>query len=130
MIVSHRAKGAGVHGAVTQKFVDRSVVLAGAGMGDDVDLAAAGSAHIRGVAAGFHLEFFYAIGRGAQILRVEGGIGVGRAVEEKEIGVWAAASDDNRGALSGAPVEWIGRSRLRAKTDVGAGDSEDKINQH
>src|SRR5437762_2946519 len=104
MIVAHGAKRAGIHGAVTQKFVDRAVVLAGAGMGDDVDLAAACSAHVRGVTAGFHLEFLYGIGRGAQVLRVERGIRVGRAVEEKEIGVWAAAADDDRGALSRAPI--------------------------
>src|SRR5882762_2177793 len=130
MIVAHRAKRAGVHSAVTQKFVDCAVVLAGARMGDDVDLAAAGSAHIRGVAAGFHLEFLYGIGGGAEILRVEGGIGVGRAVEEEKIGVWAAAANHNRGALSGTPVEWIGRSRLRAKTYVGTRHGKDEIDQH
>src|SRR5712675_224393 len=114
MIVAHRAKGACVHGAVAQKLVDRSVVLAGAGMGDDVDLAAACSAHVRGVAAGFHLEFFYGIGGGAQVLCVESRIRVGGAIEEEKIGVWAAAADHDCGALSGAPVEWISRSGLGA----------------
>src|SRR6266404_2524072 len=130
MIVAHRAKGAGVHGAVTQKFVDCAVVLAGARMGDDVDLAAASSAHVRRVAAGFHLEFLYGIGRGAQVLCIEGGIRVGRAVEEEKISVWPAAADHDCGALSGTPVEWIGRSRLGAKTYVRARHSEDEINQH
>src|SRR6266403_5114866 len=97
-------------------------------MGDDVDLAAARSAHVRGVAAGFHLEFLYGVGRGAQILRVKGGICVGRAVEEEKIGVRAAAANHNRGALSGTPVEWIGRSRLGAKTYVRAGHGEDEVN--
>src|SRR6267154_2619050 len=130
MIVAHRAKGAGINSAVTQKFVDCAVVLAGARMGDDVDLAAACSAHVRGVAAGFHLEFLYGVGGGAQILRVEGGVGVGRAVEEEKVGVWAAAADHDCGALSGTPVEWIGRSRLRAKTYVRAGHGEDAITEH
>src|SRR5258708_14844224 len=98
MIVAHRAKGAGVHGAVTQKLVDRSVVLAGAGMRDDVDLAAACSAHVRGVAAGLHLEFLYGVGGGAEILRVEGVIRGGRPVKEETLCVCAAAADHNPGA--------------------------------
>ena len=96
MIVSHRRKGAGIHCAVAEKFVNRSVVLAGAGMRDDIDLAAACASHIGGVAARFHLKFLDRIGRRAQVLRIKGGIGVCGAVEQEKVRIRAAATDDHR----------------------------------
>ena len=63
VIVAHGLKCAGVHGPAAQKFIRSSVKLAGAGMGDDIDLSAARAAHIRGIAACFHLEFFHRVRR-------------------------------------------------------------------
>ena len=63
-------------------------------------------------------------------MRVEGWVGIGGAVEQKEVGVRAGAADHDGGALSGAPVQRICLSSLGAETDVGAGNREDKIDQH
>src|SRR5262249_59145991 len=102
MVVAHGAEGGGVHRAVAQKFVDRAMKPAGAGVRDDVDLAAAGAAHVGGVTAGFDLEFFDRVGRGTEVLRVEGRIGVGGAVEQEEIGVRPGAAGNHGRTLYGA----------------------------
>src|SRR6266403_829874 len=99
-------------------------------MRDDIDLAAAGASHIGGVAARFHLKFLDRIRRRAQVLRVESGIRLCGAVEQEEVSVWTAATDDHGGALTRTPVKRIRGSRLRAKPDVGAGHREYEVNQH
>ena len=86
--------------------------------------------HVRRVAARFHLKFFHGVGRRTQILRVEGRIGIGRAVQQEKVRIRAAAADDNGGALSRAPVKRIRRSGLRAKTHVRAGNGEHQVYQH
>ena len=130
MIVAHGFESAGIHGAVAKKLVDSSVVLAGTGMRDDIDLAAAGAAHVGGVAAGFHLKFLHGIGRRAEVLRVEGGIGVGGAVEEEIVRVRTGAANHYSGPLARAPVERIGGARLGCESNVSAGNGEHKVNQH
>jgi len=116
VIVAHRGKRAGIHRAVAKKFVDSAVELAGAGVCDDIDLTAAGAAHVRGVAAGFNLKFANGVWRGTEILRVECGIGVGGTIEKEKIGVGAATSNDNRGTLAGPPVERIGASSFARRS--------------
>src|SRR4030095_9566754 len=96
----------------------------------DVDLPAAGAAHVGGVAAGFDLKFFDGVGRWAEILRIESRVGVGGAVEQKEICVGACAADDDSRTLAGAPVERIGLAGLCAETYVRAGHGEDQVDQH
>ena len=130
MIVSHGAKGARIACAVAKKLIDRSVVLVGTRVRDNVDLTPACASHIRRVAAGFHLEFFYRVRRGAQVLGVEGRIGVGRPVQQEKVRIRATAANDNRRALAGTPVKRIRRAGLRAKPHVGAGYGEHKIDQH
>jgi len=65
MVVAHRPECARVHGAITQEFVDSTVVLVRARARDDVDLPATSTAHVGCVAAGFDLEFHHCVGRGA-----------------------------------------------------------------
>ncbi len=62
MIVAHGLEGGCIQRAVAVKLVDRSVVLAGAGMRDDIDLSAARPSHIGCVAACFHLKFLHRVG--------------------------------------------------------------------
>src|SRR5258708_9179347 len=112
VIVAHGREGAGIHRTVAQKFVYRSVILTVAKVRDDINLAAAGAAHVRSVTAGFHLKFFTRIGQRTQLLRVERGIGVCGAVEQKKVRVGATATNDHGGALPWTPVEWIRGSRL------------------
>ncbi len=119
-----------VHRAVAQKFISGAVELISARARDDIDLAAAGAAHFRGVAARLHFEFLHGIGGGTEVQRVEGRIGVGCAVEKEIVGVGAVAADADGGALAGAPVEWIHVAGLRAVTNVRAGDGEDQIDEH
>ncbi len=130
MIVAHGCEGTGVHGAVAEKFIDGAVVVVGAGAGDDVDLAAPGTSHVSGVAAGDHLELHHRVGRWAEVLGVERGVGVGRAVQKEEVGVVASASDDHGRALPRAPIERVGLAALRAEADVSTGDGEYKVDQH
>src|SRR6266851_6891790 len=99
VIVANGLEGAGIHGAIVEKFVNRSVKLIGAGMRDDIDLAAAGASHVRGVAAGFDLKFLDGIGRRTEVLRVEGGIGVCGPVEQEKVRVGASATEDHGRAL-------------------------------
>ena len=130
VIVTHGLERAGIQRAVAEKFVGGAMILARPGAGDDVDLSAARAAHVSGVAAGDDLELHHGIGRGAEILRVEGWVGVGGAVKQEEVSVRTGAADYDGRALSRAPVQRIGLSRLGAETDVGAGNREDKIDQH
>src|ERR1700738_3492850 len=127
---AHVAEGVGVHGAIAQKFVGRSVELIGAALGDDVDLTTASAAHFRGIAAGLHFEFLHGIWGGAEVKCVEGGIGIGGAIEEEIVGGGAIAADADGGALSGAPVEGIHGTRLGAMTDVRARNRENKVDEH
>ena len=119
MIVSHGAKGARVHRSVAKKLVDRAVILVGTRVRDNVDLTAACAAHVRRVAAGFHLEFFYRVRRRAQVLGVEGRIRVGRPVQQEKVRIGATAANDNRRALARTPVKRIRRAGLRAETPRG-----------
>src|SRR5262249_49017439 len=107
MVVAHGTEGGGVDGAVPQKFVCRTVELTGAGVGDDVDLTASGTTHVRGVAAGLYLKFLDGVRRRAEILRVEGWVGVGRAIEQKEVGVGPRAANHHSGTLARPPIERI-----------------------
>ena len=77
-----------------------------------------------------HLEFLHGVGRGAEVERVEGGVGVSGAVEEEIVGVGAVAADADGGALARAPVEWVHVAGLRAVTDVRAGYGENEIDEH
>ena len=95
MIVAHRAEAARVHGTVAEEFVSGAVEFAGAGMSNDVDLTAACAAHVGGVAAGFDLKLLNRVRRWAEVLGIEGGIGIGGAVEQEEIGIGASAADDD-----------------------------------
>ncbi len=72
----------------------------------------------------------HGVGRSAEVLRVEGGIGVGGAVEEKVIRIGTAAADADGGALAGTPVEGIHVAGGGAVTDVSAGHGENQVDQH
>jgi hypothetical protein len=130
VIVAHRAEGAGIHRAVAQEFVSGAVVLVRPRARDDVDLTAASAAHVGGVAAGLDLELHHGVGRGAQVLGVKGWIGVGGAIEQKEVGIGTRAADDYCRSLSGAPIKRIRLSGLRAEADMSAGNREDEVDQH
>src|SRR5579862_7213199 len=130
MVVPHGGERTGVYGAIAQEFVNRAVVLIGPRAGDDVDLATAGTSHVGCIAAGLYLELHYGVGRGAEILRVEGRVGVGRAVKQEEVGVGASAADHDGRALAGAPIKRIRFSGLRTKANVSAGHGEDEVDEH
>ena len=104
--------------------------MAGAGAGDDVDLAATGSAHVGRVTAGFHLKLLHRIGRSAEVLRAEGGVGVGGAVEKEVVRIGATSADADGRSLTGPPIEGIHVAGGSAVADVSAGDGEHKVNQH
>src|SRR4029077_176337 len=127
---AHVAEGMGVHGAIAEKFVSGAVELIGACSRDDIDLAAARAAHFRGVAAGLHFELLHGVGRGAEVERVESGIRIGDTVEEEVVSVGAVAADADGGPLARTPVERVHVAGLRAVADVGAGHSENEIDEH
>ena len=120
----------GVHCSVAKEFVGGAVELICAAASDDVDLAAAGASHFSGVAAGLHLEFLHGVGRGTQVEGVECWIGVGRAVEQEIIGIRTIATDADRGALAGPPIERVRIPGLGAMTLVSARNGEHQIDQH
>ena len=93
-------------------------------------LAAASAAHLRGVAAGLYLEFLHRVGRGAQVQRVESGVGIGGAIEQKIVRVGPVAADAHRGTLSRPPVERIHVAGLRAVAHVRAGNGQHQVDQH
>ena len=113
---AHLVERVGVHGAVAQELVGGSVEAAGSGAGDDVDLPAARAAHFGRVAAGLYLELLHGVGRSAEVLGAESGIGVGGAVEQEVIRVGAAAADADRGALAGPPIQRIHVAGRRSVT--------------
>ena len=106
------------------------MIRIGAAAGYDIDLSAAGSAHVGGVTAGFDLELHDCIGRWTQVLGVERGIRVGYAIEQEEVGIRAAASGYDGRALSRPPVQRTRFPRLCAKAGVRAGYGEHQIHQH
>src|SRR5689334_16476885 len=112
------------------ELIQRPVKLIRARMRDDVDLPSAGSSHVGGVTAGLNLEFLYRVGRGTQILRIERGIGIRSSVEQKIVSVGAITSNHYSRALPWAPIKRIGRSGLRAESNMGTGHGEYKIDQH
>ena len=63
-------------------------------------------------------------------MSVEGGIGVGGAVEQEEIRIRTAAADHDGGTLTGTPIERIRFAGLRAEAHVCSGDGQHKIQQH
>ncbi len=130
VVVAHRLEWAGIHGAIAEKLVDRAVIVARPRAGDDVDLAAAGTAHVSGIAAGDDLELHHRVRGGAQVLCIECGVCIGSAIEQEEVGIRTCAADDDCGTLSGAPIEGIGFSGLCAEAHVGSRNSENEIDQH
>ena len=87
VIVSHRCKGAGVHGAIAEKFVHRSVVLVGSGTRHNVDLSATSAAHVGCIAARFNLELHHRVGRWAQVLGIERRVRICGTVQQEEVGI-------------------------------------------
>src|SRR5439155_6061990 len=104
--------------------------LASSRMRDDINLSTARAAHIRGIAAGFHLEFLDRVRRRTQILRVKRRICIGSTVQQEKVRVRSCSADHHGRALPRSPVEWICRAGLRAKAYVGAGNGKYEINQH
>ena len=76
----HLVEGARVERVVSEELVSRAVERVRPRARDDVDLTAARAAHLCRVAAGLHTELLDGVGRRTQVERVEGGVGVGRAV--------------------------------------------------
>ena len=113
--------------AVAHVLVDRSARLERPRLGDDVDLAGAGAAELRGVGAGLDLEFTNRVGRQADHERVERWIRVDRAVEEVHVGIRPAAADRDRGVLARPPVQRIHVAHLRAVRGVRAGHQQREL---
>ena len=113
--------------AVAHVLVDRAAHLERARLGDDVDLAGAGAAELRGVGAGLDLEFANRVGRQADHERVERRIRVDRAVEEVHVRVRPAAADRDRGVLARPPVQRIHVAHLRAVRGVRAGHQQREL---
>ena len=101
-----------------------------AGAGDDVDLAAACTAHVCGIAARLYLELLHRIGRGAHVLGTECGIRVGRPVEQEVIPIGAASADTHGRTLTGTPIKGIHIASSGAVASVRSRDRQHKIDQH
>ena len=104
--------------------------LVGAGAGHDVDLSAAGTAHLGGITSGLYFEFLHRIGGRAQVEGVECRVGIGGAVEQKIVRIGPVAADAYRGTLPGPPVQGVHVAGLGAMTFVRAGNREHQVDQH
>src|SRR5882672_110403 len=92
----HFVKGPGIEDIVAQELVSSSVELIRAGSSNDVDLPAAGSAHLGGIASRLHFEFLHRVRGGTKVESVECGISVRRAVQQKVIRVGPGTANTDR----------------------------------
>src|SRR5262249_42081504 len=117
---SHVIECVGVEGAISQELVCCSMKLVGSGPGDYVDLAAAGTTHFGGVAAGLDLELLNGVRGWAEVKGIEGRIGVGCAVKQEKVSVGPVASNTQSRTLSRPPIQGIHVARLGAVAHMGA----------
>ena len=129
-VARHFVEGTRIQRVIAQKLVDSAVELIAAGACHDVDLPAACTTHLRRVAAGFHFEFLHGVWGNAQILRVEGRVCIGRAVEQEIVGVGPVPTDADRRRLTGAPIQRTGITHLGAVAHVRAWHGQSQIQQH
>src|SRR5581483_11663591 len=104
--------------------------MAGTRTRNDINLTAARTTHICGVAAGFHLKLLNRVWRCAEILCAEGGVRIGGAIEQKVVGVRPAAADAHRRALAGAPIKRIHVTSRSAVANVSSRNGEHQIDEH
>ena len=74
-----------VENVVAQKLVRCSMKFVRAGARCDVDLAAAGAAHLGGVTSGHHLKFLHGVRRRAQVQSVECRIGIRCPIQQEVV---------------------------------------------
>jgi hypothetical protein len=131
MIVSgHFIERPGIHEVVPHELINRAVQLGRPGPRNDIDLPTASPAHVRGVVGRLHLKFVHRIGRKADVLGVECGVGIGDTIDQKVIGVRSIPAEANRRRLSRPPVQRIHISRLCAMTDMCTGYCDGKIEEN
>src|SRR6185503_8894855 len=105
VIVPHGVERSGIHESIAQELVHGSVISVAAATSDDVDLAASGAAHLRRIATGLDFELLNRIRRRAQVLGIEGGVGIGRAIQEEVVAIGATSADADRRPLSRTPIK-------------------------
>src|ERR1044072_7087257 len=127
--VTHLIEGVGIQSAISQELVTGAVKLIRPGSRDDVYLTTTGAAHLSRVASCLHLEFLHGVGRGAKVESIKRWIGVGRPVEQEIVGVRTIATDADRRALTGTPIERTHVTSLGAMTFVRSRHGEHQINQ-
>src|SRR6185312_13148869 len=124
---AHFVEGSCVQCVIAQELVHGSVEFTCARMRNNIDLAAARTAEFRGIATCLNLKLLNRIRRKADVLRVEGGICIGCAVNEEVVRVRAVSPDGERGTLSRPPVERIHVAGLRSVSGVRAWHSEREV---
>src|SRR5262245_15066890 len=89
----HFVEGASVEDIAPEKLVNRTVQLVSSAAGDDIYLASACAAHLSGIASRLNFEFLDRIGRRAEVERVERGVCIGDAIEQKVVRIRTIAAD-------------------------------------
>ena len=130
VVVAHGIEGGGVERAIAQELVGGAVELVGAGTSHDVDLSAARSAHLGGIASGLYLELLHCIRGRTKVEGVERRVCIGGAVEQKIVRIRPVAADTYRGALSRPPIQRVHVAGLGAVTFVCARNREHQVDQH